>query len=290
MGFLQLSKLVTGVLVVLTAWLLAPLIWQIAALFKDVPTPQFSPASVTSSAAISAPNTDTASLVAEIQAHHLFGQAARPAQDKPAAVITATQEVKQTRLNIKLLGLVSGQNGVAVINFEGKQGAYRIDEVISDKRSRRVTLAAIAQDHVIIYNNDVAEKLLLPKKAARSAAIASASSTPREVSLSDPAFTELLGQNPKRTLTSNPLALTRFMSLAPQRNGNRLAGYRIQAGRDTRLLERAGLNSGDLITHINNIPATNLDIPQLYQIISNTAAVSLTLQRNGKPVTMDIRL
>ena len=205
------------------------------------------------------------------------------------------EEIRQTRLNIQLLGLIYGDPSVAVISFEGKEGAYRIGEPLGKEGGRDVSLASVERDHVIIYNNGVPEKLLLPKDTQPSSPIARTGTTAQSedsinISLSSSRITRLIGDDPKNTLMNNPLSLSKYMMLSPHNDQGSLTGYRITPGPDKRLMAITGIRSGDLITHVDNTPISSLDLPSLYQILQSANSLSLTVERDGQPITMDITL
>ena len=260
------------------------------------------PNSVSSTLSVNRTTSDTTSThqilneaINSIRQQHLFGQAIA-AQIAPQA-LPPQDDIKQTRLNIQLLGLVHGTNSVAVINYEGKQGAYLVDEIIGKKGGREVSLAAIDTDHVIIYNNGEPEKLLLPKEkavsqgvASRTSSVASDNTLDKTIDLTSTRFRRLVGNDPKTTLMTNPLSLSKFMMLSPVNAGGSLKGYRISAGPDKRLLATSGINAGDIVTHIDNTPVSSLDITSLYQLLQSASSVSLTLDRDGQAINMDIKL
>lgn len=295
MSLKRISLLLFLLIACACAIALSQLTWKIISL--SLPS---SPPSISSSAsAPTASNTANNALNTAIKAireQSLFGQAI--AAQSPYQALPDQEDIKQTRLNIQLLGLVHGTNSVAVVNYEGKQGAYLVGEVIGKKGGREVSLATIEADHVIIYNNGEPEKLLLPKdKAAPRGAESKAASRSshsasldKTIDLTSTQYRRLVGNDPKMTLMTNPLSLSKFMMLSPVNANGALKGYRITAGPDKRLLATSGINTGDIVTHIDNTPVSSLDITALYQLLQSANSVSLTLDRDGQPLNMDIKL
>lgn len=292
----RISLTVFFILALLSSYLLAGLTWQVYDIVSGSDTP---PLPQTPSVINTAtPAQDTGSLLRSIQKANLFGtEAAQTAAKQPPKPTpkTDTSNIKETRLNIQLHGLVHGEKGVAVISYSGKQGAYAVGDRIDRGQSRKIELTEIAAHYVIISNNGIAEKLTLPeKKKPKQKAVSQAVqvSTDRSMSLNlnTEQFHEILGGKPSVQIASNPLALSRFMILKPQRRGKTLHGYQIQPGRDKRLMQAAGLKPRDIITHINRTPAANLNISELYKLLQNGQNISLTLERNGQPLNMDISL
>lgn len=291
----RISLAVFFILALLAAYLLAGLTWQIYDLVSGTNTPQLPKVEVQQ-----APQTptNTRNLLRTIQQANLFGVEPKKSAPKPAPKVvqkTDTSNIKETRLNIQLQGLVHGEKGVAVITYSGKQGAFSVGERIDRGQSRKVELKEIAATYVIISNNGVAEKLTLPEEKRKKTSSSSISKAVPDKSalsldLNTEQFHEILGGKPSVQIASNPLALSRFMILKPQRRGTTLHGYQIQPGRDKRLMQAAGIKARDIITHINRTPAAQLNISELYQLLQNGQSISLTLERDGQPLNMDIRL
>jgi general secretion pathway protein C len=68
-----------------------------------------------------------------------------------------------------------------------------------------------------------------------------------------------------------------------------LQGYRVYPGRDRRAFASLGLRPGDLVTEINgmalNNPAQGMEA---FSTLSDATQVTLTLERNGQPVSLSV--
>lgn len=286
----RISSALFFLLLAICAFYLAKVSWQLVDLFTPQPARNLS---ITDTKMPDTTDTPASALAGEISRHYLFGKPASKTRKAPAI----TGDIKNTQLNIQLLGLVGGTGGVAVISYEGKQGAYRAGDQIAKSTKRKLELAQIAPDHIIIFNNGVAEKLILPRRpAARQRITAKASTSFKQVEqvqkldLNTEVFHDILGGKPRVQLASNPLALSRYMNLSPRKQGSRLRGYSISPGKDQRLMQQAGLKPRDLITHIDGVPAAELAIPSLFDTLKNAPSVTLTIERNGQPMNMEITL
>lgn len=285
----RMSWLIFLLVSITCAYLLAKLTWQAVSFLVIKPDDNLFQSAPTQSTELNKPQTNA--LFSTIKQYNLFGAAFVKTTRTPLTTTTLNKPIQQTRLNIQLLGLIKGINSVAVINFEGDQSAYRESDIISNKGNHRVILLEIRTDHIVIENNGVPEKLLLPGKKKSNTGIATKrQSSPPSVNLNSKEVQKLIGGDARQVLSNNPLSLAKFLTLSPTNNNGTLQGYRINAGQDQRLLQATGLSPGDLVTQINNVPAADLEISQLFRLLQTTQTMTVTLERNGQPLTMDIKL
>ena len=287
----RISQLIFVLILLLCAYVLAQLSWQVIALFYPNTTQTFN---TISSPKISQTIPSQQDYLQRIRAANLFGTPVDNIKDSPPKAIVKTDNIRETRLNITLLGLIKGDNSVAVVNYQGKQGAYKENEWIADQGRTKVRLISIETDHIIIENNSVPEKLLLPDakrpQSFSTSSSARSGSASQSIDFGSDNIQNLIGGNIREVMSSDPLSLMKYMSLVPEKSGNAMTGYRINAGQDKRLLQATGIKPGDIITHLDGVPVNTIDISKFYQLLQTANHVALTLRRNGKPVTMDIRL
>jgi general secretion pathway protein C len=230
-------------------------------------------------------------IVNQIISQNLFGKTEQP----KAALLTPivpVKSVKRTALNLKLTGLIKGVNSVAVIVYKGKQNAYAEGDYIVKSSHLTVRLNNVMHTHVTIINNGNQERLDLPKINSKSAIQLGITTNNKilSVDLNTAAIKALIGADLKKTITTNPLSLSKFMQLSPSIENGNLKGYKVSAGTDKRLLETIGVLSGDVITLVNNKPAGSLTTSSLYQLLQVKDTLRVTIDRNGSLITMDIKL
>lgn len=278
----RISQSVVAIVILLCAYLLARLSWQVVMLFLPPALDWQQPPTAPRTAAASVNHT---ALLAKIQAAQLFGESSTT----PSSTQPRTATVQETRLPIRLLGLVQGAQSVAVLEYANRQGAYRPGETISNNDAN-LRLRAIYPDHVIIDNHGTDERLALPQQPVRPAGVnqPAPDSSPADnlqVDLSSADVQALLGGDARQILQENPLALARFLTVAPS-----AGGYRISSAQDPRLLQASGLHNGDVVTHLNGVPVNTLDTSQFYQLLQSSGSLALTVQRDGQRLMMDLRL
>ncbi len=276
---------------VLLAVVLGKLAWKIIA--------PPSSAAFSSSASDITVNTSASPTInlSTIIASNLFGTS-EPTKAVTKTVVKPAKEIKQTKLNLQLVGLIKGLNSVAVIIYNARQGAYAPGDYIVNKSNLKVKLISVMNDYVVISNNAVQERLTLPKKAIKAASqvgISQNTSTPTqqesiELDLNSQQMKSLLGDNPKRVITTNPLSLSKYMQISPKLVNGQLTGYQIASGPDKRLLSAAGIEAGDIITHVEGRPAAQLTIANMYKNLQLKSSINVTVERNGSVMTMDIKL
>jgi type II secretory pathway component PulC len=88
-----------------------------------------------------------------------------PPQKKVVAVkkTAPVKVVAKTKLNLKLTGLITSDISVAVVIYNGQQRPYLLDEFIVNTDRLKVQLISVLDDHIIVENNGVKERLSLPK-------------------------------------------------------------------------------------------------------------------------------
>lgn len=278
-----LSLLISG----FCAYLLAHLTWQVHGIFNPrasyvASTPY--PGTLDSTPANTRPIED---FVSEIIKHNIFGR--MPINTSNTLLKAEPKLIKKTHLKIDLLGLIKGNQSAAVIRFEEKQEVYRVGDFVQETANNVIKVTAIEEDHVIILNNGVPERLLLPLKNNGETGVARVTtSTRNSINLSEENIKAFMGDDVRDTLMVDPFSYSTFVTFSPFLQGNTLHGYRITPGQDKRLLQELGLSSSDVITRINSIPIYNLNASMFSEILQSIDPIEITLERNGQTVNMDI--
>lgn len=225
----------------------------------------------------------SAANIAQISQWHLFGNAKSVAA-KPVAKVT---EAPDTRLNLKLRGLLASTDPVAaraiIADGKGVEEAY----AVGDKLPGNAVLREIYADRVILEYRGRMETLRLPKDAVVSGAVArtaSAKTRGRAPTSAGTADNAALLRQYRDALINNPQSLMNLVNASPvtDKSTGKLKGYRIRPGKDRRLLGRFGLKSGDVVTGVNGV---RLDNPikglEIMRDLSTANAVTLEIERNG---------
>ncbi|MDO8892638.1 MAG: type II secretion system protein N [Sulfurimicrobium sp.] len=241
-------------LVTLLCWQLAHWTWLFLA-----PTP--------AKPVAAAPATsDAARLLETIRAGHLFGTASQ------AGNLAAAQAT--TSLNLKLSGVFAASGklpAVAIIDVENKGD---LPFVNGDGILPGVTLEQVRPDHVVLNRGGVREKLLLEQKGAPLPLQEKAS----ELNVRQEGKGRFgVSRSELNQALSDPAQLAgagRVKALAGQ-------GLRIEEANAGGLMNRLGLQGGDIIRQINNKPVDRAaDLINAYQASNSISVKGI---RNGVP-------
>ena len=290
------QKKITQVIIVLLigyiAYVLAQITWLLA------PQPQIKsslPVAVHSMASSS----KTINL-SGIKALNLFGQYQAVADNKPKTI--QVQDAPETRLNLKLSGVVATQNentAAAIIENSGRQETYGIGDQITGTRA---SIDQILPDRVLIKQSGRLETLMLDgfefsKTVTQPQPIAvktqdnaqlqtNTSATPtakavvdqrknRELSQQISGLRKDIAQNPKKVLDY-------FTPTQAVKNG-KLIGYRLSPSGNNSLFKAAGLKRGDIAIEINGFDLTQLsEASQALKALRQEQEVSLLIQRGDE--------
>lgn len=296
----KLPSWVSVLLTLLLGVLLAKLVWLVLS-----PNPTISPAAP---ATVSAPQqsitqkVDHGKTIADL---HLFGTAdVKP--KKPAPVVK-----KQTRLNLKLMGIVAEDtnNRLAIIEIsKGKQSVFSIGQ----EPQSGVKVHDILPQKIILEHNGQLEELLLPKleKAiGRSGSkppisLPNAVPEPRAPALNQAANSLINPAAPlnsadklptddlsalRDAVTNNPERLLEIASAseATDKEGN-FIGFRLSPGKNRKLFRSLGLRPGDIVTSVNG---TVIDSPSkgisIMGQLAGASSINFTVSRGDQEVTIN---
>lgn len=259
-----------ALLTVLLGWQAAGLVWRAvdAALFE----PGLPPA-----ADIGASN-DAANAranMSRIAALHLFGEAERAAPD-----IAANVDAPETRLNLKLRGILSANEpdfSRAIIASGNSEKIYAVGASIPGG----ATVHAVLKDRVLLNRRGQIEALTLPKQSAEYSVNDNANDF---TTASDEDFSDIREQ-----LAEEPSALSEMVRIRPVMEGGQMRGVKVWPLRERERFAAAGLRPGDLVTAVNGSPLTDpAAMQQVMQQLDSLNSLTLTVERNG--VSEDIIL
>lgn len=187
---------------------------------------------------------------------------------------------KITSLPLSLFGIrgneVTGAGSAIIADSEGMQLSYLTGEEIM----LGVTLHAVAFDHVVLSNNGSLEKLFLDQSVpAETVGGDTAEQTPSDNRASDAS---------DGSAQLNPQTLAASISLTPRNENGGVTGLVVAAKDDGKMLQAAGLRAGDIITKINDQPASSAN--DLAAQIRPGARLSLEIERGGQVVPVAIIL
>jgi general secretion pathway protein C len=275
----RLPLLALLLLIALLAQSLAQLTWQV------LPTqPQkalVAPRSATPGAAKTGQSRDAD--IRRIAQWHLFGDVTK-VTPKPVAEVT---EAPDTRLNLKLLGLLASSDPQAaraiIADGKGVEEAYAVGQNLPGN----AVLREIYADRVILEYRGRLEALRLPKETSDNVVVSKGAARqtrrPGVTQAGTPDNAALLRQY-RDALVNQPQTLMNLVNATPvtEKGTGKLKGYRIRPGKDRKLLGRFGLKSGDVVTSVNGVALDNpIKALEIMRDLSTATSVTLDVERNG---------
>jgi general secretion pathway protein C len=223
------------------------------------------------------PTKQTSQLLVEHLAEiHLFGEPVTeqdPIEKKPI-------EAPDTRLKIVLRGTISSDDSQSthaiIADASGKEESY----TIGDEVPGGIKVHEILADRVILTRRQSYETLRLLRNDIKGVIITPELTSSQKVARSS-------GSDILPTLNELPVSLNDLVSPQPVRVEGKFIGFRLKPLKDSRLLDKLGLQRGDVITWINEV---DLDNPmkgmQALNKISSGDYVNMNLRRNGQDISL----
>jgi len=201
----------------------------------------------------------------------------------------AVQKPPPISLSLKGIIGVNGENGaLAILNITGGSGADAVfgagDQlpgaaILKEIHFDRVVISRSGLESVLFLGDDNHQEQVQPKSIKSSEKPKPAS---RKVVRSEPYRREI----PRILLASklaNPAKLMAEITIQLHKKDGVQQGYRLTSVRGSSLLRKLGLNSGDIITEINDVKLDNLghSLNALNQI-KNAEVLRVSALRRGK--------
>lgn len=199
-----------------------------------------------------------------------------------AGAAAAVGPVRATPLSLRLLGVVAGEAGYAVIaDAEGREGVYRVDgELPGGAR-----VESIEARRVLLRRDGRVEALELPDSegagTVRPASPPAARERPEAgmaSGISVASLADIAGQP-----GLNPDALAREISILPVSGG----GFRVRPGRDAAVFTALGLHANDVVLAVNGQPLnTEADVMALFEQLDTRERISIRVRRGERELTL----
>jgi len=279
----QLSIIVFWLGLIIVLLLAAQITWKLM--------PVSSPSAVWQPSPIS---TDTVKRIelADVRNLWLFGRLDNKTNKPKTEVVEQITDAPKTNLSIQLTGVVAStvaEQSLAIIESSGQQETYGLGDKI---KGTSASLKEVYADRIIITNGGRYETLMLDglKYITQGGANKQLQQAKRDQQVTrvdrrdNQPFSEELS-NSRDELLADPSKITDFLAISPVRNGDELAGYRLNPGKDVALFKQAGFKANDLAKSINGFDLT--DIGQALEVMAQLpelTEMAVMVEREGQLV------
>jgi general secretion pathway protein C len=274
------TRVVNIALVLWLASTLAQLTWRLT--WKPE-LPVESPQDV---APVAATGNTTGILIRQVAGWHLFGQ---PAPEVVAAA-PPPEEAPDTSLKIVLRGVLASNEPrearAIIADPRGNEEYY----ALGDELPGGAKLHDILADRVILLRNKRYETLRLPREdSVIGSTPARLPATPSRRGAATDRGAVL--QEYRQALKDNPRSLIGLVRPQPVKEAGQFIGFELRPGRDRDILDKLGLEPGDVITRVNDVA---LDSPikgmQALKSLTSGDNVSVTVRRGGQDLSLSFNV
>ena len=277
-------RVVMVVLLVIVAWLLARLTWEIIEAWKAP--------DMTETITLDAGTGQQKSGLYDWQTLPLFGEnrvekdgTTEPARPRPATGVLA-------RMRLDVLGIVDSDspvNSYIVVKEKGEtmvlQEGDEIRDGITVKRIDPKSFVATDGSGDQVFEIEMLSEgsdIITTEEDSSNISEATSELPPVDFRVTNQQMLERIEEY-KTTLASNPLDLVGQIRVQPVPRDGSTYGFRVYPGRDRTLLTGVGLRPGDILISVDDTPLS--DPAQLETIInslSQSSTFQLKIERGGK--------
>ena len=230
--------------------------------------------------------------LAGLQQLGLFGKADTQSDRPKVAAVETITDAPKTSLSIQLTGVVASttdQKGLAVIESNGSQETYSLGDKI---KGTSASLKEVYADRIIITNAGRYETLMLDglvytsqSPANQQLQQAKSNTTVSRIDQRKNAEVSQELAESRTELLADPSKITDYIAISPVRQGDAVAGYRLNPGKDANLFKQAGFKANDLAKSINGYDLTVMSQAlEMMSQLSELTEVSIMVEREGQLV------
>tara|TARA_R110000764_G_scaffold48044_1_gene106853 strand:- start:12090 stop:12956 length:867 start_codon:yes stop_codon:yes gene_type:complete len=274
-------RLVTGILVLLCAWLLAHLTWMLIEPDSVLPAP--------SALGYPASNSEAAEEIPgfrELARLSVLGRA--PAADGPVVV-----SAPDTKLSWTLKGVLSDpdpRRSAAILATQGQpEKLYRVGAQLPGQ----VRLDQVLGDRVMLVRDGQLETLRLKRNELGTSTRSPSRKTALPTTDSNVTLAPdgQLARIDRTAWLNDPQRFMEVISATPVMVDGAMYGLEVTPSRNVREFEAAGLKPGDVITDVDGTPIADIeDYRDILKEMTDASSVSISLERDGEPMNITITM
>jgi len=218
-----------------------------------------------------------------IDRRNLFNIKPKAPETRNIANTPRIEELKQTSLNLKLWGTVSGtenRNYAVIESSGGEQNLYRVGDAIQTATIKlilrgKVVLTINGQDEVLEMEDLSTGGKTTPKRPL-----------PRSTSRRIP-----LRREQVTAATQNINQLLREVQVRPHFDKGKPDGLMLSRIKPNSIFRKMGLMNGDILRAVNGEPLVSVDSAlNLYERLKSSDEVKVEIKRRGRVQTIEYRL
>ncbi|WP_304639753.1 type II secretion system protein GspC [Pseudomonas sp.] len=272
-----LLRVVTFVLIAISAVLLGRLTWGL-----------LEPSSVLPAAGIAPPMAQDSAGPASVGG---FRQLAALSVLGASAAQPVVVNVPDTTLSWALKGVLSDPDSTRSFAILAPQGQREKLYRVGDALPGNVRLEQILPDQVILARDGKLETLRL-KRAQAGAPRAATNNTPaRAPAAASIAADGGVARIDREGWANDPQRFMDVITASPVMQDGALYGLEVHPARNLREFEAAGLEAGDVIIAVEGRPVGEInDYRDLLQELGDASSLSVSLERNGEPLNITITM
>jgi type II secretion system protein C len=187
--------------------------------------------------------------------------------------------------DLSAVGTVVGaqpERSVAVLRASGRSRVVGVGDAAFGGR-----VSAIETGRVLLDFDGETVELRLPQAQAAPSAPAKRV----ETAAADPATLTIERRELERRLASETSRILAETTLIPVQSGSQVTGFTLSRIPEGTVLSDAGLQAGDVLTQVNDVPIDSLaTLVGLYGRLQTETSVRAVVLRGGVPVTLTLQL
>ncbi|WP_319380153.1 type II secretion system protein GspC [Thiomicrorhabdus sp.] len=213
---------------------------------------------------------------------YLFGKPEKKTEEK--AVVVSEQPIQESRLNVKLIGLLkTADGGVAVLKDGSASKVVAVGETLRD----RVELVEVLKDSIVISNRGVLEEIPLQ---GRDETLDVTGSTSTENPSLDASQKERL-QTIKEQLKASPINITQYVRFQPVQKNGKITSVKLWPRKEKAIFTALGFESGDQLKAVDGTAIAELATsPAKWQAMLTQTLFTMTLERKGQEISVEVNL
>jgi len=226
----------------------------------------------------------------------LFGQT----KTAVSQVAVETEQLLETKLNLKLHGIFFTPDGrgefeswAMITQPNGKSGIYNENSALSVNENLPLPAGAmlhkIYEKYVVLSRNGRYESLRFDESESSNNNVVDYPQN-EGIAIHQENPSQLLGQF-QQQLRTKPESLMRLVRIFPISESGKFIGYRLKPGHDKNIMSQFGLESGDIVTAVNDV---TLDSPLkglgLIQQLATADRIDLQVLRDGQALSLSFAI